>query len=214
MLSRWERAYQAFETPEEEIRKCTDRLRLVGADHWNRSARIVEICCGRGNGLRAWHALGFPHTLGVDLSPGLVASCTGPGSAVVGDARALPLPDASRDVAVVQGGLHHLFTAEDVDRSLAEMARVVVPSGQIIIVEPWPSPFRSMVHFVSRRRIVRRLSVKVDALATMIEEEKETYERWLSAPRTHLGLITRHVAPAILRRRWGKLIVAGSAVRS
>jgi ubiquinone/menaquinone biosynthesis C-methylase UbiE len=33
--------------------------------------------------------------------------------AVVGDARALPLPDASRDVAVVQGGLHHLFTAEE-----------------------------------------------------------------------------------------------------
>jgi ubiquinone/menaquinone biosynthesis C-methylase UbiE len=214
MLTRWERAYQAFETPEEEIRKFTGRLRLVGVHQWNRSARVVEICCGRGNGLRAWHALGFPHTLGVDLSPGLLSSYTGLGSAVVGDARALPLPDASCDVAAVQGGLHHLFTAEDVERTLAEMARVVVPGGQIIIVEPWPTPFLSMVHFVSRRGIARRLSVKVDALATMIEEEKETYERWLSEPRTHLRLITRHVAPTILRRRWGKLIVAGSPVRS
>jgi hypothetical protein len=74
MLNRWERAYQAFETPEEEIRKFTGRLRLVGVHQWNRSARVVEICCGRGNGLRAWHALGFPHTLGVDLSPGWPAA--------------------------------------------------------------------------------------------------------------------------------------------
>jgi hypothetical protein len=43
----------------------------------------------------------------------------------------------------------------------------------------------------------------------MIEEERETYHRWLDAPDKLLGLITRYVAPDILWRRRGKLTVVG-----
>jgi len=209
-LTRWERAYQAFETPEEELRKFIGRLRSIGADHWDRRSRVLEVCSGRGTGLRAWHALGFSRVLGLDYSPALVFSSTEPGLRVIGDARLLPLASNSVDVAVVQGGLHHLFTTEDVDQALSEMSRVVAPDGRIIIVEPWLTPFLRLVHAVCRQPAARRLSQRIDALGTMIDEERETYERWLNAPDEHLQVIRRHVAPQVVRRRWGKLVVVGS----
>jgi hypothetical protein len=90
------------------------------------------------------------------------------------------------------------------------MSRVVAPDGKIIIVEPWLTPFLQLVHGVSRQPVARRLSKRIDALATMIDEERETYERWLNAPDEHLEVIRRHVTPDFVRRRWGKLVVVGS----
>jgi hypothetical protein len=49
----WEAAYLRFETPEQEIRKFEKRLLRLGAGAWPRDLRIVELFCGRGNGLRA-----------------------------------------------------------------------------------------------------------------------------------------------------------------
>lgn len=206
----WEQAYQAFETPEQELRKFIQRLKSVGADGWDRHAQVVEICSGRGSGLRAWHALGFRHVMGVDYSYALVAAHQGPGRCVLGDARALPLASASRDVAVVQGGLHHLLSIDDVGRALGEMRRVVRPGGHILIVEPWPTPFLSFVHAVSEMPIAQRMSAKIAAFHTMVENERDTYERWLSTPDQCLDLIRANVIPRIERRRWGKLIVEGS----
>lgn len=208
--TRWERAYQAFETPEEELRKFTTRLRRIGADKWDRRSRVLEICSGRGSGLRAWHALGFQHVVGVDSSHALVAAHTGPGRCILGDARCLPVATGSHDIAVVQGGLHHLFTQDDVALALSEMSRVVVPQGRIVIIEPWLTPFLRVVHAVAAQPMARRLSPKLEALATMVEEERQTYDRWLDAPDEHLALIERYITPHFLRRRWGKLIVVGS----
>jgi ubiquinone/menaquinone biosynthesis C-methylase UbiE len=209
-LTRWERAYRDFETPSQEFRKFLSRLRSVGADGWDRRMRVLEVCSGRGNGLRAWHALGFENVVGVDLSQAQVAAHQGPGVCVVGDARHLPFPSRSFDVAVVQGGLHHLCTHEDVELALAEMRRVVLPEGRIIIVEPWLTPFLQVVHLLTNSRLVRRFSKTFDALATMIEEERQTYEQWLNDPDRYLATIRQHVAAQVVRRRWGKLIVVGT----
>ena len=207
--TRWERAYQAFETPEQEVRKFVRRLRGLGAHRWDRRSRILEVCSGRGSGLRAWHTLGFTRILGIDYSAALVAAYQGPGQCVLGDARSLPLDSASVDVAVVQGGLHHLLTTGDVERALSEMCRVVVPDGRIVIIEPWETPFLRCVHAITEQRAARRLSAKLDAFEIMREEERATYERWLLAPDLYLRLIERHVVPFLLRRRWGKLTVVG-----
>jgi hypothetical protein len=90
------------------------------------------------------------------------------------------------------------------------MRRVVTPSGRIVIVEPWLTPFLRFVHATVKQPVARRLSPQFDALATMIEEERDTYERWLNAPDAYLRLIRCYVAPRLLRRRWGKIIVVGS----
>ena len=209
-LTRWERAYRDFETPEQEFRKFLSRLRNVGADRWNRRMRVLEVCSGRGNGLRAWHALGFENVVGVDLSQAQVLAHQGPGVCVVGDARHLPVPSRSFGVAVVQGGLHHLLTHDDVQLALAEMRRVVVPEGRIIIVEPWLTPFLRFVHLLTNSPLVRRFSKTFDALAVMIEEERQTYEQWLNDPDRYLATIRQHITAQVVRRRFGKLIVVGT----
>ena len=212
--TRWERAYQAFESPEEERRKFVRRLTGLGADTWDRNLRVLEVCSGRGNGLGAWRALGFRRVFGVDLSPALVFGATESGGrSIVGDVRALPVPDASVDVVVVQGGLHHLISTRDVDNALGEMRRVLAPRGRIIVIEPWLTPFLRLVHAICAVDLVRRLVPRLDALATMIEEERVTYERWLNAPAEHLAVFTRHVAPEILSRRWGKIVLVGTAAQ-
>jgi len=117
----WERAYLRFETPEQEVRKFIGRLKFVGAMKWPRNARIVELCCGRGTGLTALHRLGFSELEGIDLSPSLAAEYAGPGKILVADCRHLPFKDASKDILIVQGGLHHLpVLPDDLDQALNE----------------------------------------------------------------------------------------------
>ena len=117
----WEDAYLRFETPEQEIRKFIGRLKFMSAMKWPRNANIVELFCGRGSGLLALHQLGFSQVEGIDLSPSLAAEYAGPGKVLVGDCRQLPFENASKDMLIVQGGLHHLpVLPDDLDQVLAE----------------------------------------------------------------------------------------------
>jgi ubiquinone/menaquinone biosynthesis C-methylase UbiE len=205
----WEEAYQRFETPAEEQRKFARRLRRLGFGRWDRRSRILEVCSGRGNGVVAWHELGFPGAIGVDLSQALVERSACRARAVVGDARALPVRTASHDVAAVQGGLHHLDSMDDVGAVLAEMHRVLKPDGRVIIIEPWLTPFLRVVHLVTERRLMRRLSNRLDAFAAMTDEERPTYEAWLRRPHAIVAAITARFEPVVLHRRFGKLVFLG-----
>ena len=205
----WELAYQRFETPEQERKKFIRRLRSLGVHQWNREMRVLEIFSGRGNGLIAWQRLGFQHVCGVDLSPALVERSDLRRSCVVGDACRLPIRTASRDVAIVQGGLHHLLRQDDVRMALAEMRRVLIPDGRVIIVEPWLTPFLRVVHFVTEQPLARRLSNTLDAFAAMTDEERPTYEAWMARREQILQAVTSEFEPMTIRMRWGKLMFIG-----
>jgi ubiquinone/menaquinone biosynthesis C-methylase UbiE len=205
----WEAAYLAFETPEEETKKFVARLRTVGADRWDRRARVVELFAGRGSGLLAWQRLGFSSVCGLDLSPTLACRFEGEASYVVGDARRLPFADASRDVLSIQGGLHHLPGRPDLGQVLTEARRVLRPGGRLLAIEPWLDSFLRFVHWTSARGIARRLSPRIDALQRMIELEGTTYRDWLAEPDQILGLLKSHFEPEALRVRWGKLVFLG-----
>jgi len=101
-LDPWEAAYLRFETPEEEIQKFIGRLNRLGAPQWPRDAEIVELFCGRGNGLIALQRLGFTRIEGVDLSPRLLAQFKGSAKCTVADCRRLPFTDRSKDILTVQ----------------------------------------------------------------------------------------------------------------
>src|SRR5580765_2631992 len=149
-LDPWEAAYLRFETPEQEIQKFVSRLQKLGAAQWPRNAEIVELFCGRGNGLNALERLGFTHIEGVDLSPRLIAQYRGSAKCFVGDCRQLPFADCSKDVLIVQGGLHHLPTLpEDLEKTLSEMQRVLRKGGRVVFVEPWLTPFLRFAHAVA-----------------------------------------------------------------
>jgi len=206
----WEQAYLRFESPEQEIRKFIGRLRFMNATKWPRNAKIVELFCGRGSGLIALHQLGFSEVEGIDLSPSLAAAYAGPGKILVGDCRQLPFENASKDILIVQGGLHHLpVLPDDLDRVLDEGARVLSNNGLLVVVEPWATLFLSMTHALSRSRTIRMLSPKVDALATMIHYERKTYEQWLSHPGLILDSLRKSFRVERCHFRWGKIYFAG-----
>jgi len=201
----WESAYLRFETPEQEIEKFVSRLRKLGADQWPRNGELVELFCGRGNGLNALEKLGFARLEGVDLSPRLVAQYRGSAKCIVGDCRQLPFTDCSKDVLIVQGGLHHLpVLPEDLEKTLSEMQRVLRKSGRVVFVEPWLTPFLRFVHAVSENPLARRLSNKMDALATMIQFERRTYEQWLTQPDLIRNSAHAHFTPVHESFEWGK----------
>jgi ubiquinone/menaquinone biosynthesis C-methylase UbiE len=209
-ISPWEEAYLRFETPEEEIVKFQKRLKKMGVTDLPRESHIVEIFCGRGGGLHALEQFGFTHLEGVDLSQNLVRQYRGNAQLYVSDCRQMPFRDHSKDVLIVQGGLHHLFKLPgDLEQVIVEARRVLKPGGRFVIVEPWRTPFLSFVHVVCANPIARRMWNKLDALQVMTENEIVTYEQWLSAPELVLGVITRQFSPVYQSIAWGKLHFVG-----
>ena len=101
-------------------------------------ARVVDVACGSGaSALLLARELGCV-TVGVDLGARAIEQArhaTRPGeraSFVLGDAEALPLPDASFDVALSECSL---CTFPDKPRAIAEMARIVRTGGSIAIAD-------------------------------------------------------------------------------
>lgn len=206
----WEAAYLRFETPEEEVRKFMTRLRRLGAASWPKHATVLELFCGRGNGLVALDRLGFIRVHGIDLSPRLLALQQRRGRCAVGDCRRLPIESLSSDVAIVQGGLHHLaILPDDLELTVREVRRILKPGGLFVVVEPWRTPFLEFVHRLGSRALARRLSQRMDALMTMIEHERETYERWLSQPDRIAAILSSAFEPLRMEQRWGKLLFVG-----
>lgn len=208
--SLWEENYARFETPEEEIQKFIGRFRQLGADQWPSDSKILDLFCGRGNGLKALEQLGFDHLQGVDLSERLLSQYSGPATLYVGDAADLKLPDGCVDIVVVQGGLHHLPALEtDLEKVLSEIHRVLKNGGRFALVEPWETPFLKLIHSMCERPILRRAWGKLDALAGMIEQEKQTYFQWLSRPDFVLSTLSKFFVPDLRKTGWGKLQFVG-----
>lgn len=202
----WESAYRRFESPAQEIAKFRGRLRWFGADLWDSDLEIVELFCGRGNALVAWRQLGFTRIVGVDLSASLLAEYRGPARCYVADCRSLPLETASRDVVAVHGGLHHLPNlATDLPRVLDEARRVLRPGGQLLVVEPWNTPFLRAVHTAAANRLARQASSRLDAFQQLYEHERQTYDQWLAAPQQILAMFRDRFRVDVVKPRWGKL---------
>jgi SAM-dependent methyltransferase len=211
----WEAAYERFETPEEEIRKFVQRYRRLGVDGLPQTSRVVELFCGRGNGLVALERLGFESLEGVDLSPGLSARYRGSAQLYVGDCRQLRFESGSKDLVIIQGGLHHLPSLPgDLEQVLAEINRVLHPDGHVAIVEPWLTSFLRVVHAAYASRLLRRLWSKLDALASMNEREEVTYQAWLSQPKLIRRLLEQAFVVERQFERFGKLYFLGRPRRA
>ena len=210
----WEEAYARFETAEEEIAKFQKRLLKLGAANWDKNLQVVELFCGRGNGLHALSRLGFRNIEGADLSASLLGQYDGPAKCFVCDCRDLPFEDQSRDIVIIQGGLHHLpRLPEDLERTLSEIRRILRPGGLAVIIEPWLTPFLRLVHAVCAISLARRLSVKIDALAIMIKNERQTYEQWLEAPELIRALLAKTFDSSEMTTGWGKISCVGRLSR-
>jgi len=101
--------------------------------------RVVDVGCGDGAMVRALTRLGAEVTgIEIDagqLAPALAATPAGGERYREGRGEALPLPDASIDLVLYFNSLHHVPMASH-RHALAEAARVLVPGGAALIVEP------------------------------------------------------------------------------
>ncbi len=209
--SHWEEAFLRFESPEEEQEKFRKRLRRLGCDSWPRDARVVDIFCGRGQNLVVLEQLGFRNLEGVDLSANLLNRYRGPARMIEADCRDLPFPPSSRDVIVVQGGLHHLPNlGQDLPRTLDSVAATLKPGGLFVMVEPWRTPFLTFVHAISRQKAARRLWSKLDAFEILYEEEHQTYDAWLYASADILRLLDQRFESRMRDIGWGKIHFVGT----
>ena len=89
--------------------------------------RVLDIGCGRG-------ALAAPMGEAGAIWTGVDPHTDADGVIAAG-AEALPFADASFDAAVYLNALHHVPVAE-MARGMAETARVLVPAGRVVAIEP------------------------------------------------------------------------------
>jgi ubiquinone/menaquinone biosynthesis C-methylase UbiE len=105
-----------------------------------RGRTIADIGAGDGGIARELASRGATVT-GIEISPEKVAAATAnatPGTAfLLGRAEALPLPDASRDLACFFFSLHHI-PLDVQDAAFGEVARVVKPGGRVHVADPLP----------------------------------------------------------------------------
>ena len=120
--------------------------------------RVLELGCGSGAlwvGNRARIPPGWTVTLS-DFSPGMVDEARknlrdlgGDFSFEVIDARVIPLDGGSLDAVIAN---HMLYHVPDVDRTLAEICRVLRPGGRLYAATNGPG------HMGELRRLVRSLA--------------------------------------------------------
>jgi ubiquinone/menaquinone biosynthesis C-methylase UbiE len=182
----------------------------MGFEQLDRSLRVVDLFCGRGNGLRALQEMGFRNLTGVDLSPSLLQQAPPEASRIVADCTDLRFEPGSVDVFLVQGGLHHLPSLPtDLPRCLDEVSRSLAHTGLFCVVEPWNTPFLRAVHRVCANKLMRRLIGKFDAFATMVEEERVTYSAWLFSQSLIQAEVGRRFVPRMSCFAWGKWTFVG-----
>ena len=116
--------------------------------------RILDLATGSGDlALALQKACPSAHVIGADFCEPMLAEARRKGlvHTVVADALQLPFPDSEFDVLTVAFGLRNM---ESWPRALAEMARVLHPGGQVLILDfSLPSPplrwlYRPYLHHV------------------------------------------------------------------
>jgi len=170
--------------------------------------RVLEVGCGRGElAARIVEETGA-ELVALDQSERMVELSWARGvDARVGDVQALPFPDGTFDCAVAAWMLYHV---PDLDRGLAELARVLRPGGRLVAVtnsddslrELW-APFgerRARVHPFSAENGERSLRRRVARVERRECRGTVTFADWAAARAYVASSTTRaHLADELPR---------------
>ncbi|MCC7418396.1 MAG: class I SAM-dependent methyltransferase [Acidobacteria bacterium] len=148
--------YEQRWSPEAEARVACDplwsnfkyyaieRASLALSERWRREhgrgAVVLDYCCGNGLDAVDLARHGAARIVGIDISEVSIGNCRALARAAgvddrvrfeAMDAEALAFPDGTFDLVTEYGVLHHL----DLDRSMAEIVRVLKPGGHFLGTE-------------------------------------------------------------------------------
>lgn len=165
--------------------------------------RVVDVGCGEGRLDRDLKRLGYD-VVGVDGSPTLVAAAREAdpeGRYEVGDAAALPLPNASADLVTAFMSLQDV---DDIDAAVREISRVLVAGGRLraAIVHPinsagrFPTRELDAVFEISDSYFEERRTTDTferDGLTMTFTSQHRSLER-IARPVLDAGLLIDHLA--------------------
>jgi SAM-dependent methyltransferase len=122
---------------------------------------LLDYGCGDGTFLAMVHA-DFPHSIGLEVDPGLVTACTQQfgdlgGMQFLLASAANMLPAGSVGIVICTEVLEHC-PAEAVDVALTRMRRLVAPGGRVIISVPVETGLPLIVKQAARAVAARRVS--------------------------------------------------------
>jgi SAM-dependent methyltransferase len=161
-----------------------------------RPRRFLEVGCGAGEfAARVQHEL-RAHVIALDQSERMVELAVAAGvDARVGDVQAMPFADGEFDCAAANWMLYHV---PDLDRALAELARVLRPGGRLVavtngrdhLIEVWrlvgaaalradrEMTFSAENGAVALRRHFRQVQVR-DAGGSVVIHERDAIDRYI-----------------------------------
>jgi SAM-dependent methyltransferase len=156
---------------------------------WPPGARAVDLGCGAGPYLQRLTGRADVDAVGLDLSEGMAVEARQASGAptVVGDIESLPFPDGSVDRVLAPHVLYHCARLE---RAVAELRRIVAPSGVALVVT-------NGADHLSRFRDLRRQGIGADPGLIF---DRFTLE--LAEP-----LLRRHFEEVTVHHRRGTLVV-------
>lgn len=136
-------AYDTHNAPRAYGDEAQTRERMLAAAHVVQGERVLDLGCGTGTlAIAAARRVGVRGTVfGVDASAEMIefarAKALRESASVTFErapAHALPFPEAQFDVVLCALALHHVPEPERT-QAIAEMRRVLVPAGRVLIVE-------------------------------------------------------------------------------
>ena len=133
--------------------------------------RVLDLATGTGDLALAAASRGAS-VVGLDLAPRMIRLARAkPGAGrirfIVGDMSSLPLPPASVDVVTTGYGLRNV---PDLERALAEIARVLRPGGRFLSLD-----FEKPAHAGWRRAYFAYLTVVGATVGTLLHGDPDTY---------------------------------------
>jgi SAM-dependent methyltransferase len=182
-----------------------------------RPASILEVGCGEGElAERMLLELGAD-VVAIDQSERMVELTRARGvDARVGDVQELPFPDASFDVAVAAWMLYHV---PDLERGIAELARVLRTGGRLVAatnasdhlremlelagVDDWDFPFRAENGAELLGRRFESVETR-DVAGTVTLHDADAIRRYLSSSirlRRWADRVPELAQPLVVRRR-------------
>jgi SAM-dependent methyltransferase len=122
--------------------------------------RVLEVGCGWGELAKRIETELSSKVVALDLSPRMVELARERGvEASVGDVQALPFADECFDVVVAAWMLYHV---PDLDRGLAEIARVLRPGGALVAITNGAEDFAELWNLVGRDMSPRAFTFRAE----------------------------------------------------